>query len=264
MDSPKITPFLWFDDNAEEAVDYYCSVFPHAVKKGRPARQGRQSPDRRVRVGRSAVHGPERRAALHIQRVGFVRRHVQGPGGDRLLLGSLRRRRRQSLGLRLVQRQVRPLMADRPAGRLPPAEASCSHAGDDEDAEVRHRRPGNRGTAVMERKGRFCNGRGCAASDLKSTMRRAIQFVLIVALVLSGGSLTFAVMPCCAQAPHGGVSPAMVMPSTADPAAKVPRRAIRCCGRKWQDDCDSGIPAPLPPLCRKRTGGQRMEQQRAV
>ena len=34
MDSPKITPFLWFNDNAEEAVDYYCSVFPNAVKRG--------------------------------------------------------------------------------------------------------------------------------------------------------------------------------------------------------------------------------------
>jgi predicted 3-demethylubiquinone-9 3-methyltransferase (glyoxalase superfamily) len=25
---PKITPFLWFDDQAEEAVEFYCSVFP--------------------------------------------------------------------------------------------------------------------------------------------------------------------------------------------------------------------------------------------
>ena len=24
---PKITPFLWFDDNAEEAVNYYVSIF---------------------------------------------------------------------------------------------------------------------------------------------------------------------------------------------------------------------------------------------
>lgn len=26
----KITPFLWFDDNADEAVDFYCSVFPNS------------------------------------------------------------------------------------------------------------------------------------------------------------------------------------------------------------------------------------------
>ncbi len=30
--APRITPFLWFDNNAEEAVDFYVSVFPHARK----------------------------------------------------------------------------------------------------------------------------------------------------------------------------------------------------------------------------------------
>jgi predicted 3-demethylubiquinone-9 3-methyltransferase (glyoxalase superfamily) len=28
MDSPKITPFLWFDRQAEEAARFYTSVFP--------------------------------------------------------------------------------------------------------------------------------------------------------------------------------------------------------------------------------------------
>lgn len=28
--SQKITPGLWFDNNAKEAMDYYCSVFPDA------------------------------------------------------------------------------------------------------------------------------------------------------------------------------------------------------------------------------------------
>lgn len=27
---PSITPFLWFDNNAEEAVDFYVSVFPNS------------------------------------------------------------------------------------------------------------------------------------------------------------------------------------------------------------------------------------------
>jgi predicted 3-demethylubiquinone-9 3-methyltransferase (glyoxalase superfamily) len=27
---PRITPFLWFDDNAEEAVEFYLSVFPNS------------------------------------------------------------------------------------------------------------------------------------------------------------------------------------------------------------------------------------------
>ncbi len=28
--SPKVTPFLWFDDNAEEAMRFYASVFPNS------------------------------------------------------------------------------------------------------------------------------------------------------------------------------------------------------------------------------------------
>jgi predicted 3-demethylubiquinone-9 3-methyltransferase (glyoxalase superfamily) len=27
---PRITPFLWFDSNAEEAVEFYCSIFPNS------------------------------------------------------------------------------------------------------------------------------------------------------------------------------------------------------------------------------------------
>src|SRR4051794_39777790 len=30
----KITPFLWFDNQAEEAVDFYCSVFKNSKKGG--------------------------------------------------------------------------------------------------------------------------------------------------------------------------------------------------------------------------------------
>ena len=35
----KITPFLWFDDNAEEAMEFYCSIFPDA-KVENVSRQG--------------------------------------------------------------------------------------------------------------------------------------------------------------------------------------------------------------------------------
>lgn len=31
---PRITPFLWFDTNAEEAVDYYLTVFKNSRKIG--------------------------------------------------------------------------------------------------------------------------------------------------------------------------------------------------------------------------------------
>jgi predicted 3-demethylubiquinone-9 3-methyltransferase (glyoxalase superfamily) len=30
QDSPRITPFLWFDSNAEEAVDFYLTVFANS------------------------------------------------------------------------------------------------------------------------------------------------------------------------------------------------------------------------------------------
>lgn len=30
VDSPRISPFLWFDTNAEEAVDFYISVFKNS------------------------------------------------------------------------------------------------------------------------------------------------------------------------------------------------------------------------------------------
>ncbi len=32
--SPRISPFLWFDSNAEEAVEFYLSVFPNARRLG--------------------------------------------------------------------------------------------------------------------------------------------------------------------------------------------------------------------------------------
>src|SRR6202040_2265703 len=39
----KITPFLWFNDNAEEAVNFYKSVFKNA-KIGKMARYGDAGP----------------------------------------------------------------------------------------------------------------------------------------------------------------------------------------------------------------------------
>lgn len=39
----KITPFLWFDGNAEEAVNFYCSVFKDA-KAGEMVRLGKGGP----------------------------------------------------------------------------------------------------------------------------------------------------------------------------------------------------------------------------
>lgn len=35
-----IAPCLWFDDHAEEAADFYCSIFPNS-KIGRITRHGK-------------------------------------------------------------------------------------------------------------------------------------------------------------------------------------------------------------------------------
>ena len=40
----KITPFLWFDDNAEEAVKFYTSIFKKS-KKGKVARYSKTEPN---------------------------------------------------------------------------------------------------------------------------------------------------------------------------------------------------------------------------
>lgn len=40
---PKITPFLWFDNNAEEAVNFYTSIFKNS-KIGKIARYGEAGP----------------------------------------------------------------------------------------------------------------------------------------------------------------------------------------------------------------------------
>jgi predicted 3-demethylubiquinone-9 3-methyltransferase (glyoxalase superfamily) len=40
---PKITPFLWFDTQAEEAANFYCSIFPNS-KIGKVTRYGKVGP----------------------------------------------------------------------------------------------------------------------------------------------------------------------------------------------------------------------------
>ncbi len=38
---PRITPFLWFDSNAEEAVDFYLSVFDNSRRLGEMRTEGK-------------------------------------------------------------------------------------------------------------------------------------------------------------------------------------------------------------------------------
>ena len=45
----KITPFLWFDDNAEEAMNFYVSIFRNS-KVGKVSRYGDAGPGRKGQV----------------------------------------------------------------------------------------------------------------------------------------------------------------------------------------------------------------------
>lgn len=43
-DYPRITPFLWYDSNAEEAVDFYLSIFKNSRRLGGITNDDRQGP----------------------------------------------------------------------------------------------------------------------------------------------------------------------------------------------------------------------------
>ena len=70
----RITPCLWFDGQAEAAVNFYTAIFPNsritdgvALRRGRtrdPRRHARQRADHRVRTRRRGLHRPQRRAAF--------------------------------------------------------------------------------------------------------------------------------------------------------------------------------------------------------
>ena len=67
----KITPFLWFDNQAEEAMNFYTSIFRNSKREAQPLRRGRaraggQRADRLLRARRPGVHGAERRPALQV------------------------------------------------------------------------------------------------------------------------------------------------------------------------------------------------------
>ena len=88
---PSIVPNLWFDTQAEEAAEFYCSVFPNAgscgprTTRGRPG-AGRHGPDGGVRARRPAFSASTA-ARTSPSRGGLVPDRLRGPGGGRPLLG---------------------------------------------------------------------------------------------------------------------------------------------------------------------------------
>ncbi len=100
---PKIYPFLWFDTKAEEAANFYRSIFPNS-KIGKMAGSGKFGPGPEGSVltigfsldGKEFV-GLNAGAAIQVYGSGFVRCSLQYAGRDRQLLveTDVRRRARE-------------------------------------------------------------------------------------------------------------------------------------------------------------------------
>jgi predicted 3-demethylubiquinone-9 3-methyltransferase (glyoxalase superfamily) len=100
----RISPFLWFDDQAEEVANFYVSVFKNSKIKEMTHYTGGGTfgaeglgDDGVVRAGWTGVRGFERRAALQVHRSGLVRGQLRDAGGDRLLLGKALVQRREEV-----------------------------------------------------------------------------------------------------------------------------------------------------------------------
>ena len=142
---------LWFDRQAEDAANFYTSVFPNS-SIGPIARYPEDSGERAGEVLTVAFEldgvpyvGAQRRAAVHLRRGHLDHHRLCGPGRDRPLLGRAHGRRWRGGAVRLAQGQVRPVVAGRAAG-LGRDLLDRPRAGrqglrrDDDHEEARHRR----------------------------------------------------------------------------------------------------------------------------
>lgn len=118
---PTISPCLWFDDEAEAAANFYVSVFPNSRILGiKHYVEGLPRPAGSVmtlRARRRGIRRPERRSAVQVFASHLVRRQMRDGAGCRPLLAAIDRRRQRG-PLRLADRPLRRVVADRPAGLL--------------------------------------------------------------------------------------------------------------------------------------------------
>ena len=117
----KLTPCLWFDTQAEQAAEFYCSVFENSKITRSAAipdagQEIHKKPAGSVMVVAFELDGQPFTAlnggpifkfdeAVSFQVI------VRDPGRDRLLLEHADRRRRPGRPLRLAEGQVRPVLA---------------------------------------------------------------------------------------------------------------------------------------------------------
>ena len=140
---PRITPFLWFNANAEEAVDFYLSVFKNSRKldvlhtnfDGGPVPRGSvlTIAFELDGLGFTALNGgpgPQFNESVSLD--GALR--LAGGGG--LLLGETAGGRRQRDPVRMAEGQVRAPLAGCACTVAGLDQKSQGDAGDDEHEEV--------------------------------------------------------------------------------------------------------------------------------
>ena len=118
---PKITPFLWFDNNAEEAMNFYVSVFKNS-KILRLQRFENAGPGGKgtVVTGTFELDGQQFMALQGGPLFKFTEAISMFVGRSGLLLGKADRRRKRK-PMRVAERQVRIVLANRARGPRPNA-----------------------------------------------------------------------------------------------------------------------------------------------
>ena len=108
----KITPFLWFDDEAEEAAKFYTSIFRNS-KVGRILRYGEEAA-KTSQSGRPA--GSVLTIEFEIEGQKFTALNgglqLRDPGRGGLFLGETDCGWRPGISVRLAQGQIRFVVAD--------------------------------------------------------------------------------------------------------------------------------------------------------
>src|SRR5579859_2257624 len=145
----KITPFLWFDDQAEEAMHFYTSIFKNS-KPGRVTRYGKGGPGPEGNVmsvtfeleGQQFM-GLNGGPMFHFTEAISLFVDLRNPGRSRRALGKTFRRGREE-PMRLAERQVRPFLADHSSSAdaadagSRPGKIKTRDAGDAEDEQNRN------------------------------------------------------------------------------------------------------------------------------
>jgi 3-demethylubiquinone-9 3-methyltransferase len=132
---PRISPFLWFDANAEEAADFYVSVFKNSRRLDQLRNpDGSSGPKGKVLTVAFELDGQKFTALnggpmFKFSEAIFFGAQRLATGSGRILVQAFCRRQRESV--RLAEGQIRPLVADCACEIARTGQESESHEGHD-------------------------------------------------------------------------------------------------------------------------------------